>query len=121
MQDRQDKGDLLRYRKTIQKLVSQYVPKGKSLDEMLGELAEKWNPLYETEQKRNLVEDVNALGRDFVRPIRRSFRVKPPDSNRIHALAEQLAASKNLVKIKKKELLVRYIELCVVLCLGAEQ
>ena len=120
MQDKQAKGDLLQYRKSIQMLVSQYVPKGKSLDGMLEELSEKWNPLYETEQKRNLVEDVDALVRDFVRPIRRSFHVKPPDSNRIHALAEQLAASKSLGKIKKKELLVRYIELYIVRCLEVE-
>lgn len=92
----QDKEDLLRYRKRVQSLLSQFVPKGKSLDSMLEELAERWNPLFGTEERRDLVEDVNALVRDYIRPIRRSFLVRPPDFSRIHALAEQLSASKSL-------------------------
>ncbi len=111
--------DLLRYRKHVQSLLSQYVPKGQSVDDLLESLAEKWNPLFDTRAKENLVEDVNALVRDYIRPIRRSFHVNPPNSNRIHALAEQLSASKSLAKIKKKEALVRYIELYAVKCLAA--
>jgi hypothetical protein len=111
------KGDLLRYRRSIQFLVAQYVPKGKSIDAALSELAEKWNPLYASEQKQNLVEDVNSLVRDFLRPVRRSFLTRPPDLKRIHALAEQLATSKSLVKIKKRDVLMRYIELYMVRCL----
>ena len=115
-----DKEDLLGYRKSVQLLISQYVPKGKSLDIMLEDLAEKWNPLFDTQQKRDLVEDVNALVRDYIRPIKRTFLVKPPDTNRIHALAEQLSASKSLSKIKKKEALARYIELYMVTCLDVQ-
>jgi hypothetical protein len=110
--------DSLRYRKHIQWLVSQYIPKGKSLDGVLEELAEQWNPLFGTQEKRELVEDVNALVRDYIRPLRRSFHTNPPDASRLHALAEQLAASKSLVKIKKKEALLRYIESYVVKCLS---
>ena len=80
----------------------------------LEELAEKWNPLYDTRAKKNLVEDVNALVRDFLRPIRRSFLIQPPDIKRIHALAEQLSTSKSLEKIKKREILKDYIELYMV-------
>ncbi|MGA2765378.1 MAG: hypothetical protein ABSG17_18680 [Spirochaetia bacterium] len=116
-----DKEDLLRYRKSVQLLISQYVPKGKSLDSILEDLAEKWNPLFDTQQKRDLVEDVNALVRDYIRPIKRNFFVKPPDTDRIHALAEQLSASKSLSKIKKKEALVRYFELYMVTCLDVQQ
>jgi hypothetical protein len=117
----QDKEDLVRYRKSVQLLISLNVPKGRSLDSLLEDLAEKWNPLFDTQQKRDLVEDVNALVRDYIRPIRRSFLVKPPDANRIHALAEQLSASKSLAKIKKREALVRYIELYMVKCLEIQQ
>jgi hypothetical protein len=106
----QDKNFLL-YRKTIQSLIAQSVPSGKSLDGMLEELAERWNPLFDTQGKRNLVEDVNALVRDYVRPLRHSFQMKPPDMNRLHALAEQLSASKGLTKIRKKDSLIRYLEL----------
>ena len=93
------------------------MPKGGTIDHTLGELAEKWNPLYDVAQKKNLVEDVNALVRDFLRPIRRSFLVRPPDLKRIHALAEQLSASKALAQIKKRDVLMRYIELYMIRCL----
>lgn len=113
----QDKASLLR--RSIQSLVSQYVPEGKTIDTTLGELAEKWNPLFATEQKKDLVEDVNALVRDFLRPIRRSFLERPPDVKRIQSLAEQLSTSKSLAKIKKRDVLIRYIELYMIRCLGA--
>ena len=98
----QDK-NFLRYRKAIQSLIGQTVPAGESLDGMLEELSERWNPLFDTQGKRNLVEDVNALVRDYVRPLRKSFQVKAPDMNRLHILAEQLSASKGLMKITKKD------------------
>src|SRR5208282_6316932 len=95
----QDKQNFLR---SMQSLVSQAVPEGKTIDVMLGELADKWNPLLETERKKNLVEDVNALIRDFLRPIQRSIVDRLPDMKRIHSLAEQLSESKSLAKIKKR-------------------
>jgi len=113
----QSRENLLRYKRSIQSLVSQYVPKGSTIDATLSELAEKWNPLYAAAQKKDLVEDVNALVRDFLRPIRRSFVVRPPDLKRIHALAEQLSASKSLAQIKKRDILMRYLELYMVRCL----
>ena len=112
---------LLRYQRSIQSLASQYVPKGATIDATLSQLAEKWNPLFASTQKKNLVEDVNSLIRDFIRPIRRSFLVRPPDLQRIHALAEQLSESASLGKIKKREPLLRYIELYMVRCLQVKQ
>jgi hypothetical protein len=114
----QDKANLLR---SIQSLVSQYVPEGKTIDATLGELAEKWNPLFATEQKKNLVEDVNALVRDFLRPIQLSILARPPDVKRIHSLAEQLSTSKSLAQIKKRDILMRYIELYMIRCLQITQ
>jgi hypothetical protein len=112
---------LVKYRQSVQSLVAQYVPRGATIDATLAELAEKWNPLYAAEQKRNLVEDVNALVRDFLRPVRRTFLVRPPDIKRIHALAEQLSTSKSLAKIKKRDLLMRYLELYMIRCLQVKQ
>ena len=70
--------------------------------------------MYDSRAKKNLVEDVNALVRDFLRPVRRTFLVQPPDVKRIHALAEQLSTSKSLAKIKKRDVLKTYIELYMV-------
>jgi hypothetical protein len=120
-QDAANKENLVRFRRSVASLIAHYVPAGRTIDATLAELAEKWNPLYSPEQKRNLVEDVNALVRDFLRPIRRSFLVRPPDLKRIHALAEQLSGSKSLVQIKKRDLLMRYIELYMIRCLQVKQ
>lgn len=114
------KANLVQYRRHIQSLFSHYVPAGTTVDAQLEELAEKWNPLYDTREKKNLVEDVNALVRDFLRPVRRSFLSRPPDVSRIHALAEQLSESKSLAKIKKREVLRSYIELYMVRCLDVK-
>ena len=105
------------YQRAVQALRSQYVPAGKTIDGTLAELAEKWNPLYAAEQKRHLVEDVNSLVRDYLRPIKRTFRMSPPTLQRIHALAEKLSESRNLEKIKKRDILMRYIELYMIKCL----
>ena len=113
--------NLLRYQRSIQSLVSQYVPKGATIDATLSQLAEKWNPLFASAQKKNLVEDVNSLIRDFIRPIRRSFIVRPPDLQRIHALAVQLSESQSLGEIKKRDQLLRYIELYMTRCLQVKQ
>ncbi|HUI70129.1 MAG TPA: hypothetical protein VL354_06380 [Spirochaetia bacterium] len=111
------KSNLVHYKKSIQALLSHYVTSGKTVDLTLEELSEKWNPLYDPRAKKNLVEDVNALVRDFLRPIRKSFLLQPPDLKRIHALAEQLSTSKSLEKIKKREILKNYIELYMIRCL----
>ena len=116
-----NKETLLRYRKSIQSLYSHYVAQGKSLDSLLEELVEKWNPLFDIEQKKNLVEDLNALVRDFIRPIKRTFISNPPDVNRFRSLAERLSESKSLGKIKKRDALIRYIELFMVKCLLVNQ
>ena len=113
----QNKDQLLRFRKSISSLISQHVPEGKEVGDVLEGLAEKWNPLYDSVSRRNLVEGVNALVRDFVRPLRSSLSMKPPDSERIQALADQLSGSKSLVKITKKEPLKRYLALYILACL----
>ncbi len=106
-----------RYRRALILLRDRFVPIGKNVDAALEELAEKWNPLFADGPKRELVDDVNALVRDFLRPVKRSLLSGTPDPQRIHALAEQLCGSKSLVKIKKKEPLLRYLELYIIKCL----
>jgi hypothetical protein len=105
------KDSLASYRKAIAGLKARAVPAGKSLPTALDELAERWNPLYAPEQKANLVEDVNALARDYLRSLRKGFLVSPPTLERLRDLAKQLAESKHLERIRKKEPLERYLEL----------
>jgi len=55
--------------------------------------------------------------RDYLRPIRRSLLVNPPDAARVDELAVQLSKAKSLVKITKKEALLQYLELYLLKCL----
>lgn len=105
------KESLASYRKAIAGLKARAVPSGKSLPAALDDLAERWNPLYAEGPKANLVEDVNALARDFLRSLRRGFLVSPPTLERLRELAKQLASHKNLDQIRKKEPLERYLEI----------
>ena len=117
----ENRENLLRYKRGVQSLIAQYVPRGSTIDSTLSDLAEKWNPLYAAAQKKNLIDDVNALVRDYLRPIRRSFIVRPPDLKRIQSLADQLSTSKSLAQIKKRDPLLRYIELYMIRCLQVKQ
>jgi hypothetical protein len=100
-----------RMHRAVQAIIARYVPAGASVDSALEELVERWNPLLEPGPKKDLVRDVNALVLDFLRPIRSSFLMRPPDVERVTALAEQLAASRSLAIIRNRDPLLRYISL----------
>ncbi len=116
-----EKEKLLRYRRCIQTLVAQCFPAGKQVDAILQNLADRWNPLFDPQQRMNLVEDVNALVRDFLRPLKNSLFITPPDLNRIHDLAEQISGSETLAKITRKDALTRYLEVYLVKILDSTQ
>jgi hypothetical protein len=102
------------YKTAIQTLKNHFVGREKSIPERLGELAEKWNPLYDPKARTDLVEDVNSMVRDYLRSLRRGFRIKPPDAARIQALAVQVSQNKAFDRIKRKDLFVRYIEVFMI-------
>jgi hypothetical protein len=109
---------LAAYRSAVQNLKVQFVGRDKSVPERLGELAEKWNPLYDPKARTDLVEDVNAMIRDYLRSLRRGFRIKPPDAARLQALAAQVSQNKAFDRIKRKDLFLRYIEVYMIKILG---
>jgi len=106
------------YRNAVQNLKVQFVGSDKTVPERLGELAEKWNPLYDPKARTDLVEDVNAMIRDYLRTLRRGFRLKPPDSARLQALAAQVSRNQAFDRIKRKDLFLRYIEVYMIKILG---
>jgi hypothetical protein len=105
---------LAAYRRAVSSLKEQFVGADKSIAESLSQLVEKWNPLYDPQSRKNLVEDVNAMVRDYLRNIRRTFRITPPDAARIRSLAEKLAANKSFDRIKRKDYFTRYIEIYMI-------
>jgi hypothetical protein len=112
------KADSAAFKRRIRELQREYVGEGGSVDMTLSELAEKWNPLLDQTAKNNLIEDVNALVRDFLRRMRTGFRKTPPDRERIQSLASQLAQNDAFDKIKRREYLRRYLELYMLKLLG---
>jgi hypothetical protein len=106
------------YHQAVMKLKEEVCGRDKSLDSSLKILAEKWNPLIDPVSKADLVEDVNSLVRDFLRRLRKGFRVKPPNATRLKNLAKELSNNKALEKIKRKDYLIRYIEIYMIKCLG---
>jgi len=112
------KAQLAAYSKAVAGLKEHFVGKGLTMEKKLTDLAGKWNPLYDTRAKQNLVEDVNSMIRDYLRSLKRGFKVQPPDVQRIQDLAKTLAQNKSFNKIKKKEYLLRYIEIYMIKLLG---
>lgn len=108
------KAQLVVYRETINSLKNHFVGEHKSLDVSVKELAEKWNPLYDPQARKNLGEDVNSMVRDFVRGLKRRLLAKPPDIESIRTMAERLSGNEAFAKIKKKELFRSYLEVYII-------
>ncbi len=106
-----EKAQLVEYRKQIAELTEEFVEEGKTIDGCLQELMERWNPLFDPKARNNLIEDVNAMIRDFLRGLRKGFRVKPPDAARIRSMADRLSQNKAFNQIKRKDYFKRYIEI----------
>jgi hypothetical protein len=105
------KAQLIAYRKAVEKLTEEFIGPNGVIDDKLDELQEKWNPLLDPKAKSDLVEDINSLVRDFMRKLKKGFAVKPPDAARIRNLAVQLSSNSVFNKIKRKEYLMRYLEI----------
>ena len=112
------KAQLAAHSKAVAGLKEHFVSKGLTMEQKLADLTAKWNPLYEARSKQNLVEDVNSMIRDYLRSLKRGFKVQPPDVLRIQNLAKTLAQNKSFNKIKKKEYFLRYIEIYMIKLLG---
>ncbi len=108
----------IQYQKAVRRLQQEYTGPNRTVDETLQSLIDKWNPLIDPQAKQNLVEDVNALVRDFLRRMKSGLRAHPPDRARIHTLANNLCEKDALKEIRRREPLQRYVELYMLKLLG---
>lgn len=106
------------FRKAVQALKVRFVGQDKTIPQRLDELIEKWNPLFDPQAQQDLVEDVNAMIRDYLRGLKRALKGRPPNAERIQGLAEKLAFNPSFERIKKKEYFTRYIEVYMIKLLG---
>ncbi len=108
------KEQLAKYRKAVEKLRNHYVGEKGSLNDEISSSINIWNPLMDGKAKKDLIEDVNSMIRDYIRGMRKGFAVKPPDVGRIRHFAEHLAENSAFDTIKKKDEFMRYMELYIV-------
>jgi len=106
------------YNKALLELKDQLIGEHASIPTTLSELIEKWNPLYEPQARKNLIEDVNSMVRDFIRGLKRGIRNKPPDAERVRAVATKLSQNTVFDRIIQKEHFKRYIEVYILRLLG---
>ena len=102
------------FKKAIYELKNLYIGQDGDMQMSLEELIEEWNPLVDEKAKRNLVEDVNSAVKDFLRKLKRSLLIKPPDEARIKNLSKQIADYEAFKRIKRKDPFRRYIELYMI-------
>ena len=102
------KEELKRMASEIEKLI---VPPDSTLDSELTSYLNEWNHLLDKTAKKNLVEDVNSLIRDYLRKILRTSSPNSFTLERIKELSYTLAKTPALQKIKDQENLQVYIQL----------
>lgn len=108
------KEQLAKYRKAVEKLKNHYVGEKGSLHKEISSSIDIWNPLMDGKAKKDLIEDVNSMIRDYMRGLKKGFSVKPPDVSRIRHFAEHLGENEAFDTIKKKDEFIRYMELYIV-------
>jgi len=114
------KAKMVAFRKKIAALTEEFTGKGRTVDQSLKELTDKWNPLFDEKARKNLIEDVNSMIRDFVRGLRKGILIRPPDANGIRTMAERLSGNKAFAEIKRKAEFQQYIEIYMLKILGKE-
>ena len=102
------------FSKAVSKLMEEYVGEDGNIELSMEDLIQKWNPLFDPVKKANLVEDVNAMIRDYLRKIKHSFSVSMPERDRVETMALRLSENSAFEAIKKKEPLRQYMVLYMI-------
>lgn len=105
------KKDLVNAAKALE---DKMIPQGSTLDRELHSYEHQWNMLINKKLAEDLTEDVNSLIRDYVRKTLRTMQGSSFTEERVRDLAETLAKTPSLQKIKDQEELTMYIQLYIV-------
>ncbi len=107
-----------RFKQQVQRLETEILDQGKSLEMSLTELIDKWNPMLDKTKRMDLVEDVNSMCRDYIRKLRISYRSSPPNLDSIKEMAKRLAGNDTFARIRDRNYLEKYIQLYLLKILG---
>lgn len=89
------------------------IPEGSSLDRELDYLTKQWNKMISKEAYNNLVEDVNALIRDYTRKVVKTLSTTSFTRERVENLAKTLVNTPNMQKINEDKALTEYVTLYI--------
>lgn len=112
------RAQVARFKEAVRQLQQTYVRPGSTPERTLDELIERWNPLLDSVAKKNLVEDINSLSRDFLRRMKVSFRLIPPNRHRVQEWADRLAKNDAFEQIRRTDDLKEYLQLYMLTVLG---
>jgi len=101
-------------RKGAVEIESKIVPRSSTLDRELDSYMREWNDRIDEKSHQNLIDDVNACVRDYVRRTIRQLRSESFTEERIDALAQSLVDSPSMSRIKNHPALKMYIKLYMV-------
>jgi hypothetical protein len=105
------KKDLINAAKSLE---DKMIPQGSTLDRELHSYEHQWNMLINKKLAADLTEDVNSLIRDYMRKTIRTMQGSSFTEERVRGLAETLAKTPSLQRIKDQEELTMYIQLYII-------
>lgn len=94
-------------------LSKELIPEGSTLDRKLDYLIKQWNTMISKDAYNNLIDDVNALIRDYTRRVLKSLSTQSFTKERIEGLANTLVRTPNMQKIKNEKALKEYVQLYI--------
>lgn len=89
------------------------IPEGSTLDRELNYLTKQWNKMISKEAYNNLLEDVNALIRDYTRKVAKTLTGTSFTRERVEGLARTLVNTPNMQKINEEKALTEYVTLYI--------
>ena len=92
---------------------SEFIPDGMTFEEAHKKYLDEWNHNLNETVRNNLTNDLNALIRDYIRGIQKTLSSANFTPERVRGLAQTLANTQNLRKIKNSKALTKYIELSI--------
>ncbi|MDR1803207.1 MAG: hypothetical protein LBQ94_06320 [Treponema sp.] len=111
-QERAHSGDL---RSAARELEASIIPQGYSLEDYLEKLQERWSKIIDPKARKNLIDDVNNLVRDYMRrtlKIQKQFR---PSRETLNQMATELVRrNQALSTLSDRDSLIVYLELQMV-------
>jgi len=99
-------------RRSARLIQAELVPPGKTLDEYLAELEERWLMLLNKKARENLLDDVQALLRDNLRSVRKVYKLKRITLDGLQEMIDILISRNPALKsLNDQESLHLYMEL----------